>query len=238
MSEKTTSNINYRWLLGIAVGLLIWTLSTKWAENPSMPTVISVALGLSSLALAFVTIQHAMHSENKQSLLLDKITNSANSIIIASSSIEQNTHFLTKLDEKVTKIELNTSSIFTSKQIDENDQINESKHNDFSFDQVKEYFPAYTATALYLAQQSFKYKKYIVLDDLFDTGYDKGYIIANLSIIATFGFLNFTSKDGIVTIHKIMNVDSEVISKWISEYKNNEAMKKIFETFDEYFLTE
>ncbi|URZ15785.1 type II toxin-antitoxin system PemK/MazF family toxin [Clostridium felsineum] len=113
------SKVNYRWILGICIGIIILILTYKlWNKNEPIQTLISVGTGLISIALGIFAIIYAVaenikanNKENKVDVILDEIESQVDNMNNIVKKISSNTEV--SLDE-IINIKNNNKEIMKS----------------------------------------------------------------------------------------------------------------------------
>lgn len=239
------SKSNLIWTIAVLAALLTGTLSVQWATVPGLPDIISLALSLASLLLAVVAIFQALTSNESLSRAVGHMIAAAESAKEATSNVELAGRNLASQVDGLSVIPGKIGEMSEKlKEISEANQKSSSSDGPTISGKssitltVDDFFKVGTYgvdIGLYLALMSYKHKKFVIGNDVFDNA-NAEYYSAVISTLRATGIIKADLKSGKFLVRDLGLLSEDmIIGRANKEDAGAKFRKKQIEKIDAFF---
>ncbi|WP_183252454.1 hypothetical protein [Brevundimonas basaltis] len=237
------------WTIVILAALLIGSLSVSWSTLDEIPTIVSIALGLSSLAVAFIAIVQSLSGNSTLLSSLSKIESASQQAFTATKSVEAAALSLASkvslfdelpqsvdaIGKKIDQFTLSASDASVSNSAPEKPEANADQAGR-GLNLVEMYNDGTngTAIAMYMAavghQKNRSFDPFEAMESKYISGMINGYLIA----LKSSGAIKADFVDGKFHVRDMPMDDRDIIIK-TAEGDENEFIKKLVGAANKHF---
>lgn len=241
----TNVKTHMAWAIAVLAALFIGSMAVEWATLEEVPTIISIALGLSSLVLAMVAIFQSMSAGSGLSQTLGKIdhaaertTDASSALSAAASSLLTKAASIDRINPSLDALHERLSNAMSAASNVSNSTPQEKGIHGVDTKDVQDIYDLATTgfnVAMYIAKLSFIRNKSFRTEDIIPYEYFAGTIMGYLVSLRAAGIIEMEYINGTMLMKNMGPFTSEVVDERMAESVERDALESLKQTIDAYF---